>query len=110
MGSAFDISADAKLVSHEEGWKTVRRNSGMGVDEVGYDEDTYAVTIKNGTTDPVTVSVIENFGKNWIITTENKQSSKPTAHQAKWELSVPGQETAILTYTVQIENGRRKTR
>ena len=110
MGKAFDISADAKLVSHSEGWKAVRRNSGMGTDEIGYDENTYAITVKNGTSEPVIVSVIENFGNNWTITTENKPSSQPTAQQAKWELSVPAEETALLTYTVQTENGRRRTR
>ena len=110
MGKAFDISADAKFVNHTEGWKVIRRNSGMGTDEIGYDENTYSITIKNGTAEPIIASVTEDFGNNWTITTENIPSKKPTAHQAKWEVSVPAEGTAVLTYTVQIENGRKKTR
>ena len=88
MGTAFDISANAKQTKKEQIADNIT-------------EKTYEITLKNGTTSDVKVNIVENFSGTWKILSETQTSTKPTANQAKWILSVPAEGEAKLTYTVQ---------
>lgn len=88
MGTAFDISADARLVNSINPAKNIT-------------EKEYEVTIKNGTSHDISVDILENFNDTWRILKENIPSKKTTAHQAKWTVSVPANSENKLNYQVQ---------
>ncbi len=97
MGTAFDISADAKQIKKNQIADNIT-------------EKTFEITLKNGTNSNVTVDIIENFRGVWKILSETQKSSKPTAHQAKWTISIPSEKEVKLTYTVQEKLPMPKTR
>ena len=103
IGTAFDISADAKMTRAKEGWRAITPTQ-----EKAYLDRSFEIVFKNGTKAPVSIDVKENFGNNWMILAENMTSTKPTAGQAKWTVPVPAEGTAKLTYTVRIEDGRTR--
>lgn len=98
MGTAFDISADSKLVKSKQGRRVVSPQK-----EKEYTDKTYELTFRNGTKTPVKVDIVENFGREWTMLAESQSSEKPTAQQAKWTISVPAEGTETLTYTVRVE-------
>lgn len=94
LGTAFDISADSKRTATKEFKKHEDNLSKI------FKEDTYQVVLKNGTKAPVTVAVKEFYGKEWQILSENHPSQKENAETVKWEITVPAEGTATLTYSV----------
>ena len=98
MGTAFDISADAKRTRIEKGFKVVTPRK-----EQPYTDATYEVTLRNGTAGEVTVNVSEYMGEDWTILTETHPSTRPTATQAEWRVPVPAEGTTTLTYTVRLK-------
>ncbi len=88
MGRAFDISADAKQVSRTQ-------------IAPGLTTSSYEITLKNGTTNTVQIDIIENFRGTWQILKESVPSTKVTARQAQWKVTVPAGQEATLTYQVQ---------
>ena len=94
MGTAFDISANSKRTATKE-FKKYEDNL-----EKIFKEDTYQVVLKNGTKAPVTVTVKEFYGQEWQILSENHPSQKENAETVKWEITVPAEGTATLTYQV----------
>ena len=94
MGTAFDISANSKRTATKE-FKKYEDNL-----EKIFKEDTYQITLKNGTKAPITVAVKEFYGKEWQILTENHPSQKENAETVKWEITVPAEGSETLTYSV----------
>lgn len=94
MGTAFDISANSKRTATKE-FKKYEDNL-----EKIFKEETYQVVLKNGTKAPVIVAVKEFYGKEWQILSENHPSQKENAETVKWEITVPAEGTATLTYQV----------
>ena len=96
MGQAFDISATVKRIKHDQCKQGNTRIT----------DDTYHITIKNGTKETVSVQIKETFGvpgvSAWKITSETKQSERKKNVSARWTLSVPAEGKADLTYSVQI--------
>ncbi len=88
MGTAFDISANARLVSSIQPAK-------------GITEKEYEVVIKNGSQQNVSVTIWENFNGRWRILKENHPSQQLSAHQAEWIISIPAGGESILNYQVQ---------
>lgn len=88
LGTAFDISADARLI-------------GSTQPAAGVTEKEYEITIKNGSQHNVTVTILENFNGTWRILKESQASEKPTARQAQWTVAVPAGGESKLTYQVQ---------
>ena len=98
MGTAFDISANAKLIKNKEKKEPIGQNRIRTISE-----KTYEITLKNGTKSPVTVNIREDFGNNAKMIEESLKSDKKTANRFDWSVSIPAEGESKLTYTIKEE-------
>ena len=97
MGTAFDISANAKMIKNSERQEPINQNRVKHVSE-----KTYEVTFKNGTKNPVVVKVQEDFGTNAKMLSESVKSQR-TSNRFTWDISVPAEGESKLTYQIREE-------
>ncbi len=62
----------------------------------------WAVELRNGKRQPVTVEVVEQLPGDWQILSESHRHQRKTAQQARWSLEVPAGGTAELRYRAQV--------
>jgi len=99
MGTAFDISANAKL-SDQKSWSESRPNT----KPVRVYEKTYEIVVKNGNKFMTKVNVEEHFyGQNVKITEETIPSKKTADATYRWSLDLPAEGEVKMSYTVRWE-------
>jgi hypothetical protein len=89
LGRAFDVTARGKQVSFEKVSDNVYENS-------------YEIEVKNAKKEPVTVTVREFVPGDWKMLEESVKHDKPDSATAEWQLPVPAEGSAKLTYKVRI--------
>ena len=100
MGTAFDISANAKLAD-QKSWSEARPNR----DAVRVHEKTYEIIVKNGNTFPTKVNVEEHFyGQHVKIISETVPSEKTADATYRWPLDLPAEGEVKMNYTVRWED------
>lgn len=96
LGEAFDITADRKQTDFQ---KLGAFNSRAGVFE-----SAYQMEIRNAKKEKVVVKVIEPMPGDWQIVQESQTHRKDNAHAAVWDVSVPAEGKALLTWRVRVKN------
>ena len=89
LGRAFDVTARGKQVNYERISDNVYENS-------------YEIEVKNAKKEPVTVTVREFVPGDWKMLEESVKHEKVDASTAEWQLNVPAEGSAKLTYKVRI--------
>ena len=87
LGNAFDIVAERTR-------KDYRRISNRI-----YEED-YEIKLRNHKEEAVVITVMEHFWGDWFIKSENVKGKKKDARTNEWEVPVPKDGEAVLTFTV----------
>jgi hypothetical protein len=96
LGDAFDVTADKKQTSFE-------KLGGAGKYNYIY-EAAFQIDLKNAKDEPVTVKVIEPIPGDWQMVRESLPHRKETSNTAVWEVPVPADGKATLTYKVRIRH------
>ena len=85
LGSAFDVTADKKQTDFQK------------VSNREY-KSAFEITHKNAKKEAVTVAVQEPIGGDWQILSESAKHTKVNSQLAQWEIKVPAEGEAKLTY------------
>lgn len=91
MGTAFDISADAKRIDYKQ------------LSPKLY-EAAYQITFKNGGDKVTDVNLFQDFPNGWKILSETIAHLKENSNRVKWTIQVPAKGEFIFTYKAQIKN------
>ncbi|MFP5418644.1 MAG: DUF4139 domain-containing protein [Gammaproteobacteria bacterium] len=94
LGEAFDVTADRKQTAFQKLSGTSRYNHVF--------ESAYEIKLKNAKPEPVTVTVREPMPGDWTILAESHPHTKPASGTAQWQVSVPAEDSATLTYRVRV--------
>jgi len=89
VGVAFDLAAERERMNY-------RRVS----DRVH--ESTFKITIRNHKEEDVVVEVLESVGGDWQVLDANQPYEKLSSTQIRFDLPVPADGEAVLTYKVQV--------
>jgi hypothetical protein len=89
LGRAFDVTARGKQVDYKRIADNVYENS-------------YEIEVKNAKKEPVTVTLREFVPGDWEMLQESVKHEKVDASTAEWQLNVPAEGSAKLTYKVRI--------
>jgi hypothetical protein len=89
LGRAFDVTARGKQVDHKRIADNVFENS-------------YEIEVKNAKKEPVTVTLREFVPGDWEMLQESVKHEKVDATTAEWQLQVPAEGSAKLSYKVRI--------
>lgn len=65
-------------------------------------ESAWEIEIHNAKSESVTVQVIENLPGDWEIVEESLPHTKKSAQQVRWDVPVPAEGKAVLSYRVRI--------
>jgi hypothetical protein len=95
LGNSFDVTSDKKQTDFKR-----LANLAKGIPEV---ESTYEIILKKAKKEAVTVTVQEAIPADWKILEENMPSQKVTSSRNVWEVEVPAEGIASLTYRVQVK-------
>ena len=94
LGEAFDVTADKKQTDY-------KKRSGFGPFQFEY-ESAYAILLKNAKPELITVTVQEPVPGDWTITEESLPHTKGAANTAVWQVPVPAEGEATLSYRVRV--------
>jgi hypothetical protein len=89
LGRAFDVTARGKQVDYKRIADNVYENS-------------YEIEVKNAKKEPVTVTLREFVPGDWEMLQESVKHAKVDSSTAEWQLNVPAEGSAKLTYKVRI--------
>ncbi len=92
LGEAFDVTARRKQTD----FKVLGRSGKYGSST----ESAYEVVIKNAKKEAVTVSVVEPVFGDWELLSASQAWTKTSAGTARFEVKVPAEGQATLTYRV----------
>ena len=94
LGDAFDVYAQKKQTDFRK----------TGTDRNGYTyESAYQITLHNAQSAAVTVQVFEPIPGDWQIVDESLAHRKVSSGAALWQVLVPAQGAAVLTYRVRVQ-------
>ncbi len=94
LGEAFDLSADKKQTDF-------RKLGGSGRYNYVF-ESAYQIDLRNAKQEAVTIKVVEPMPGDWEVVEESLPHQKATAGTAIWEVEVPAEGEAVLTYRVRV--------
>jgi hypothetical protein len=94
LGDAFEVTARKRQTDFKKLAGTGRYNYVF--------ESAYEIEIKNAKTEPVTVKVVEPMPGDWEVVSESHPHKKEAAGTAVWEVPVPADGSATLTYRVRV--------
>ncbi len=97
LGEAFDITADKKQTDFQRIAAT-----GFNV-RGGVIETAYQMEIRNAKSEKVVVTVVEPIAGEWQMLQESHPHRKDSAHVAKWEVPVPAEGKALLSWRVRVK-------
>ncbi len=89
LGKAFDVTARGKQVAFSKIADNVYENS-------------YEIEVKNAKAEPITVTLREFVPGDWKMVEESTAHQKRDSSTAEWQLPVPAEGSAKLTYKVRI--------
>jgi hypothetical protein len=92
LGDAFDVTADKKQTDFR------RREPNNKASYVG--ESAYEIVLRNGKTEPVTVTVREPVPGDWTMLEESQRHAKVASGTAEWKVNVPAGGSTTLKYRV----------
>jgi len=95
LGNAFDVTADKKQVDFKTLPRPAKGNSMF--------ESAYEIILKNAKQEAVTVSVQEPIPGDWKILKESHPSQKSSSNLSTWNITVPAEGKATLSYRVQVK-------
>ena len=98
LGEAFDITADKKQTDFQRLAAT-----GFNARTGGLIESAYALEIRNAKSEKVVVTVVEPIAGEWQMLQESHPHRKETASRAVWEIPVPAEGKAVLTWRVRVK-------
>ncbi len=90
LGQAFDVTARARQTRFEQ------------ISDRVY-ESAYEIEFKNAKQQPVTVALVEDIPGEWRMLEESAKHEAVNAFRARWEVIVPAEGSAKLTYSVRIK-------
>ena len=94
LGEAFDITAEKKQTDFQ------RIAPGYGGRGGGVIETAYHLEIRNAKSEAVTVTVVEPMPQDWQMVQESHAHKKTSANTAVWNVPVPAEGAAVLTWRV----------
>ncbi len=94
LGNAFDVTADRKQTEFQKLSGTSRYNYVF--------ESAYEIVLKNAKPEAVTVKVREPMPGDWSIIAESHPHAKAASGTAEWQVRVPAEGQAALTYRVRV--------
>jgi hypothetical protein len=94
LGEAFDITADKKQTDFQK----LSGFSGRG----GLIETAYQLEIRNAKSEKVVVTVMEPIAGEWQMLQESHPHKRESARNAVWEIPVPSEGKATLTWRVRV--------
>ncbi|WP_432822928.1 DUF4139 domain-containing protein [Trichloromonas sp.] len=94
LGDAFDVTANRKQTDFQKLGGSGRYNYVF--------ESAYQIVLNNAKTEPVTVRVAEPMPGDWEILSESHPHRKETAGTASWQIKIPAESSATLTYRVRV--------
>jgi hypothetical protein len=100
-GDAFDVTAERVQTDyHQVNIPTAPPGRGSHTRVTA----SYKVTLTNAKAGAVTVDVRESHWGDWKITDSSAPPEKMSSSEQRFRISVPGNGTAILTYTIQVDS------
>jgi hypothetical protein len=100
-GDAFDLTAERVQTEYSvEQLPPARR----GLPATQRVTASYRVTLTSAKAEAVTVDVREVHAGEWRVTASSVRSEKLSSSEVRFRVPVPGNGTATLTYTVQIDS------
>jgi hypothetical protein len=94
LGDAFDVTADKKQTDF-------KKLAGSGRYNYVF-ESAYRIELKNAKKEAVTVKVQEPMPGDWEMLAESHPHAKEAAGTAVWQVPVPAEGTAVLTWRVRV--------
>lgn len=95
LGEAFDVTADKKQTDF-------KKIAGSGRYNYVF-ESAYRIELKNAKKEAVTVKVLEPMPGDWEVLAESHPHRKEASGTAVWQVPVPAEGTATLTYRVRVK-------
>ena len=95
LGNAFDVTANKKQTAFQR-----LANSGRYTINT---ESAYEIVLSNAKPEAVVVSVREPMPGDWTIVSESQPHTKRVAGIAEWQVRVPAEGKATLTYRARIK-------
>jgi hypothetical protein len=94
LGDAFDLTADRKQTAFQKLAGTGRYNYVF--------ESAYEIVLKNAKSEPVVITVREPMPGDWSMVSESQPHTKAASGTAEWQVKVPAEGKATLTYRVRV--------
>jgi len=94
LGDAFDVTADRKQTDFKKLGGSSSTNYVF--------ESAYEIVLKNAKPEAVTVTVREPMPGDWNMVSESQAHTKAASGTAEWQVKVPAEGRATLTYRVRI--------
>ncbi|MHB1400505.1 MAG: DUF4139 domain-containing protein [Trichloromonadaceae bacterium] len=94
LGDAFDVTASRKQTDFKQ----------LGSREQPLYETAFEIVLNNARSDAVTVQVQEPLPGDWEILRESHPHAKQSANSALWQIKVPAEGSATLSYRLRIKN------
>lgn len=95
LGNAFDVTANKKQTSFQR-----LPNSGRYTINT---ESAYEIVLSNAKLEAVTVTVREPMPGDWTMVSESQPHTKRVASVAEWQVRVPAEGKATLTYRARVK-------
>lgn len=95
LGQAFDVTADKKQTDFKKLPNPAKGNAMF--------ESAYEFVLKNAKKEPVIVVVQEPVPGDWKVLKSSHEFTKATSNTAVWQITVPAEGKATLTYRVQVK-------
>ena len=93
LGESFDVTVRRKQTEF-------KKLSGSTAYDYAY-EAAFEMELKNAKSEPVTVKVLEQIPGDWTMVKESQTHTKASASLASWQVQVPAEDSATLTWRVQ---------
>ena len=94
LGDAFDVTADRKQMDFKKLGGSSSTNYVF--------ESAYEIVLKNAKSEAVTVTVREPMPGDWSMVSESQAHTKAASGTAEWQVKVPAEGKATLTYRVRV--------
>jgi len=94
LGEAFDVTAKRRQTDY----KSLGRQGKFG----SVHESAFEIELKNAKQEPVTVGVLEPMPGDWEVLQSSQPYTKEAAGAARFKVTVPAGDSAILTYRVRV--------
>ncbi|MDO8988856.1 MAG: DUF4139 domain-containing protein [Sideroxyarcus sp.] len=94
LGEAFDVTADKKQTDFKRLPNPAKGNALY--------ESAFEIVLKNAKKEAVTVAVQEPIPADWKMLAESQKHTKASSNTAVWQVKVPAEGSAKLSYRVQV--------